>query len=180
MLVFSPTSRKSPPLAHSGTLVSVRIHSFCLFVATTAFALGLSGGARARLARFAPDIVHIATPGLHGIPNSGDGPCPKGYQSFHRTIHTLGPISSISTATTAFTAYQHLKMPLAVHSAGSTANCSHVYVPTASLVTELRSQGVRRGLRIWSRGSGYQPLQPGARAASPGCGRSVLVLPKLW
>ncbi len=162
MLVFSPTSRNPPPIAHSGTLVSVPSIPVP-FRSDYRFALGLNGGTKGQLARFAPDLVHIATPDYTGL------------QTLRWAMaHGLPVVSSYHTHFGAYLKYfdgYHRLYRLGVFEKAAWryarwfyGNCRHVYVPTPALATELRSHGISDGLRMWSRGVDTSRFNPGHRS----------------
>lgn len=150
LLVFSPTSRHPPPFEHTGTLVpvpSVPVPGRSDY----RLSLGLPRKSRARLLAFAPDLVHIATPDYVGL------------QALRwASSHGVPVVASYHTHFGAYLKYfasynKWYRMDLFEGTAWRYARwfyeqCRHVYVPTPAMASELRSHGIRNGLRLWSRG----------------------------
>lgn len=150
LLVFSPTSRHPPPFEHAGTLVpvpSVPVPGRSDY----RLSLGLPRRLRARLQEFAPDLVHIATPDYVGL------------QALRWASSRGVPV--VASYHTHFGAYlkyfasynKWYRIDLFEGTAWRYARwfyeqCRHVYVPTPAMAAELRSHGIRKGLRLWSRG----------------------------
>ena len=142
VLVFAPIG-PTPAIEHRGTLVPVRS------VAAPGrpeyrIALGLPRSARARLSTFRPDLIHIAVPDLlgfqalryarrHGIPIV----C-----SYHTRYETylvhygLGRLRPLLTRYLDWF-YDHGR---------------HLYVPSLSMLAELKAKRRACDLRTWTRG----------------------------
>lgn len=107
--------------------------------------LGLSRPVRREVARFAPDLVHIATPD------------PVGFSLLRWARRAGVPVaSSFHTNFISYLPYYRLGWlePLGWRLMRRFYNrCAHVYVPTASMADELVRRGVRDDrLRLWQRG----------------------------
>ncbi len=162
ILVFSPTSRNPPPFVHAGTLVpvpSVPVPGRSDY----RLGLGLFRKTRARLAEFAPDLIHIATPDYVGL------------QALRwAAAHNVPVVASFHTHFGAYlkysTSYNRLfRMHLLEGMAWRYARwfyhqCRHVYVPTPAMAAELRLHGIRDGLRLWSRGVDTHRFGPAHRS----------------
>ena len=162
MLVFSPTSRRPPPIEHAGTLVSVP--SIPLPGRSDyRFALGLSGRTRSRLSRFSPDLVHIATPDYTGLQTlrwalAHEVPVVSSYHThfgaylkYFDSYHRLYRLGSLEKAAWRYARWFY-------------GNCAHVYVPTPALATELQSHGIHERVRMWSRGVDTNRFRPSHRS----------------
>jgi len=153
--VYAPTVA-TPALAHAGTLVPVP--------SVTApgrpdyrISLGLSAETRENLTQFQPNLFHIATPDFLGL-------------SALRTARRSGTpvVASYHTHFASYLDYYHLGAL-----EGATwkylrwfySHCSHVYVPTPSMMEVLKREGVGSNLRLWPRGVESALFNPTKRSA---------------
>jgi phosphatidylinositol alpha 1,6-mannosyltransferase len=113
-----------------------------------------SGGARAALERFRPDLIHVASP------------TPMGYWA-QRQAHRLG-IPVVASFHTHFVSYFRYYRMGALEPLGwwllrrFYRGCARVYAPTWSIVGELEERGIR-GVELWSRGVDLQGFSPARR-----------------
>jgi len=154
--VFAPTG-DDPALDHAGTLIPVpsiplpgRSEYRC--------SLGLTSSVRAELEAFDPTLLQISTPDLLG---------------FHALRY--GRSADIPVAGTyhthfaSYLKYYHLELlePVVWHYLRHFyQQCDHVYVPTTTMMTVLRRQGIEEGLRLWQRGIDVDRFNPDHRSAS--------------
>lgn len=162
VLVFSPTTKKPPPIEHAGTLVSVPSIPFP-GRSDYRLAIGLPRKARARLKAFDPNLLHIATPDYMG-------------SKALRWARARG-IPVVTSFHTHFGAYlkyfvsyhKYYRMDLLESTAWRYGRwfypqCEHIYVPTQSIAVELRSRGITNGLRLWPRGVDTAFFNPAKRS----------------
>lgn len=162
VLVFAPTTQKKPPIKHAGRLVSVPSISIP-GRSDYRLALGMPRKARAELAAFAPDLVHIATPDYMGARALG-----------WARARNIPVVTSFHTHFGAylkhFVSYHRLyRMDFLERTVWRYARwfypqCIHVYVPTVSIAKELRARGIRDGLRLWPRGVDTTLYNPSKRS----------------
>lgn len=153
-LVFAPTV-DDPPVDHAGTLVpipSIPLPGRPEYRVS----LGLPRSARATLKHFRPNIIHIATPDLLG----------------HRALRLAERwgIPVVASYHTHFSSY------LKYYGFGALENvmwrylqnfysrCRHIYVPSPSMADVLRSHGIDKGLRLWTRGVDTSRFNPSRRS----------------
>jgi glycosyltransferase involved in cell wall biosynthesis len=120
-------------------------------------ALRLSGRAKARLDRFKPQLIHLATPDWLGLRARSYGR-KRGLPvvtSFHSNIISyfkyLGLFAPPQRLAWAYFRNFYL-------------GCDHIYVPAESMADGLRERGIDRNLRIWSRGVDPQRFSPDRRS----------------
>lgn len=154
VLIFGPAVKK-PVLSHNGTLItvpSVKMPGRPEYRITT----GFPHSQRKELADFNPDIVHLATPDL------------LGYKALKwAEKHRKPVVSSYHTHFTSYLKYYHLNIlePLGwAYLRWFYQNCKQVYVPTQSMIDELRQNGINRGLRIWARGVDTKLFHPSKKS----------------
>ena len=163
VLVFSPTTKKPPPIDHAGTLVSVPSIPFP-GRSDYRLAVGLPRKIRARLKAFDPDLFHIATPDYMGS------------QALrYARARGIPVVASFHTHFGAYCKYfvsyhKYYRMDLLESTAWRYGRwfypkCEHIYVPTLSIADELRSHGITNGLRLWQRGVDTTFFNPANRSA---------------
>ncbi len=119
--------------------------------------LGLDRSARKQLEAFRPDIVHIATPDptaiatvvwarRRGIPVVGayHTNIPR-YMPYHRGRAWMKPVAWFGLRTF----YNR---------------CAHIYVPTQSMLDELRERGFTAKAKLWPRGVDTERFSPAHRS----------------
>ena len=164
VLVFAPTSNRPPAIEHEGTLVSVPSIPFP-GRSDYRLTLRLSRKCWTRLESFDPHLVHIATPDYAGAQalkwaKTQDVPV---VASFH--THFAAYLKY-------FASYNPLyRMELLENTAWRYGRwfypqCAHIYVPSPTIATELRAQGITRGLRIWARGVDAERFKPQWRSSA--------------
>jgi len=140
--VFAPTV-KQPAFQHTGTLVSVP--SFAIpGRGEYRIGLPLTPALRAYLRDFKPDLVHLAAPDVLGV-------------SALRWArkHGVPAVSSFHTRFDTYVRYYGLawlEAFLQDHMRGFYARVEHVYAPSQSMIDVLRSEGMGRDIRTWTRG----------------------------
>lgn len=154
VLVFAP-SVDNPPVDHAGTLIPVpsvpvpRRREYRI-------ALGLSDEARRKLVEFEPNLFHIATPDL------------LGFRALRQAKRWDVPV--VASYHTHFSSYLKyygfgaFEAGLWKVLAGFYSQCEHIYVPSESMADVLRSHGIDRGLRLWSRGVDTSRFSPALRS----------------
>ena len=121
------------------------------------FSYLLSRRVRSELDRFAPDLVHIATPDLIGY-------------SALRWARARG-LPVVSTYHTHFGSYlKYYRLGFAEELAWRYLRhfyrlCDELYVPSAAMLEELKGRGVECDLRIWPRGVDTTLFNPARRSA---------------
>lgn len=156
VLVFAPVG-KVPALDHVGTLVPVP--SFALPPRPEyRFAFGLPPATVKKLRDFKPDLIHIAL-----------APDLLGYSAL-RTARRLG-IPVVASCHTRFETYlKHywytaaFEGPLKAYMRHAYSQCREIYVPSQSMVDILKTDGVRKDLKLWPRGVDTEQFHPGKRS----------------
>ena len=154
VLVFAPTVA-APPMPHVGALVplpSVSIPTRPEYQFTTRF----SDEARWRLERFAPDIVHIATPDRAGFAALG-----------WAEARGVPAVASYHTHFPSYLGYYHagaLEPAFWVLGRRFYNRVREVYVPTPSMAAVLRENGITAPLELWPRGIEADRFGPSARS----------------
>lgn len=142
VIVFGPTIDK-PEIAHTGEFVAVPSISMPgrpEYRITSAFPKNV----QERLEAFNPDIVHIATPDY------------LGFKALKWAIKRDTPI--VASYHTHFSSYlkyykiSFLEPLLWKYLAWFYGKCTHIYVPSESMVTLLEEQDINSELKIWARG----------------------------
>ncbi len=144
VLVFGPTVKK-PDLQHNGRLVS--LPSVRMPVSGRGeyrVTIGLSTKAQKELEQFKPTLVHIATPD------------PAGYKALKWAQRNgVQVVSSYHTHFTSYFKYYGLT-PIEFitwrYLSWFYNSCTHVYVPSQSMIDELEAHGFNSGMKIWARG----------------------------
>jgi glycosyltransferase involved in cell wall biosynthesis len=155
VLVFAPVADK-PAFAHKGTIVE--IPSIALPPRPEyRMALGLPRAARRRLDEFRPDIIHVAVPDLLG----------HGALRYGRSRN----IPVVASYHTRYESYmQHywfaaIRRPLAAYLRNFYATCRELYVPSPSMIEQLRAEGQQGTMRLWMRGVDTALFDPARRSA---------------
>jgi len=153
VLVFAPTVKK-PAFQHVGTLVSVPSIPFP-GRSEYRVGLGLTPNIRRKLAKFKPDIVHLAAPDLLGLSalkwaNKNGIPA---VSSFHTRFDTYPRYYGMDWLEDHLTQY----MRNFYH------RCEHVYVPSQSMIDVLTNQKMSPNLRLWTRGVDMDLFAPDRR-----------------
>ncbi len=153
VLVFGPTIEK-PEIDHTGEFVavpSIRMPGRPEYRITSAF----PKVAQNRLEQFNPDIVHIATPDYLGF-SALKWATKKG----------IPVVSSYHTHFSSYLKYYKLSLiePLLwKYLAWFYGKCTHVYVPSESMVKLLEEQDIKSELKIWARGIETDQFSPSFR-----------------
>lgn len=155
VLVFAPTI-KEPALEHNGKLI--KLPSMRMPVSGRGeyrVTTGLSIEAERELEEFDPTLVHIATPDRGGY---------KALKWAQR--NSVQVVGSYHTHFTSYFKYYGLT-PIEFlawrYLSWFYNSCSHVYVPSKSMIDELRPQGFDTDLRIWTRGVNTKLFSPEKR-----------------
>lgn len=154
VLVFG-SAGGSPPLAAPGEFVaipSVAIPGRGEYRLSTR----LPQAARARLDAFDPDLIHIATPDILGL----------AAMRYGRRRGTP-VVSSFHTHYSSYLRYYRCGWlePLAWwYLRRFYARCRQTYVPSTSMLEELRDRGFTGDLRLWARGIDAEAFGPGRRS----------------
>ena len=155
VLIFGPTIKK-PALNHNGRLVPAP--SMKMPVGGRGeyrLSLGFSSHAKEELEAFNPDLIHIATPDA------------LGYQALKwAKEHQVQVVSSYHTHFTSYLKYYKLSALefLAWRYLGWFYNsCTHVYVPSQSMIDELRRHEINSEMKIWARGVDTNLFSPQKR-----------------
>ncbi|MEM9013633.1 MAG: glycosyltransferase family 1 protein [Pseudomonadota bacterium] len=142
-LVFAPTVNE-PAFAHKGELVSVPSLALPGKRSEYRVGLGLRGNVRRRLEAFAPNLIHIAAPdytGYRALQFAQKRNVPV-VASFHTRFDTYPRYYGAPWAERYVTNYMRKFYN----------QCIHVYAPSQSMVDELKSDGIGRDIRLWTRG----------------------------
>ncbi len=150
VLVFAPTIA-DPPVEHAGILApvpSIPVPQRPEY----RLSLGLTPSARRLLKTFRPHLFHIATPDL------------LGYQAL-RFAERQG-VPTVASYHTHFSSYLRyygfgrLETRSWRYLQRFYDRCRHLYVPSQSMADVLRSQGIEKGVRIWTRGVDTHRFNP--------------------
>jgi phosphatidylinositol alpha 1,6-mannosyltransferase len=117
--------------------------------------LGLSGGVRSDLAKFAPNLVHISAPDIIG----------------HRAVswarnRKIPAVASVHTRFDTYLNYYHLQAlePLARGIMRRIyQRCDAILAPADSMAAVLHAQRMSRDISIWTRGVDREQFNPGRR-----------------
>lgn len=155
VLVFGPTI-KNPALKHHGRLVS--LPSFRMPVTGRGeyrITSGISVAAQEELEAFDPTLVHIATPD------------PAGYKALKwAQRNEIQVVSSYHTHFTSYLKYYGLTAVEFIawrYLSWFYNTCTHVYVPSQSMVDELKAHGFETIMKIWARGVDTKLFSPAKR-----------------
>lgn len=154
VLVVGPTVPE-PPIDHRGTLIpvpSVPIPTRREY----RLSLGLPRSVRRRLARFRPNLIHIATPDILG----------------RRALHLARSwsVPAVASFHTHFAGYARhyapagLGTPVWAYLRDFYRRCEHIYVASPSTLDLLRANGVEGRIRLWQRGVDSNAFHPRHRS----------------
>lgn len=153
VLVFGPTIDK-PEIDHTGEFVavpSISLPGRPEYRISSAFPRGI----QKRLEVFNPDIVHIATPDY------------LGFKALKWAIKNEIPVvASYHTHFSSYLKYYKLSIiePLLwKYLAWFYGKCTHVYVPSESMVKLLEERKIKSELKIWARGIETDRFSPSFR-----------------
>ena len=153
VLVFGPGSRKGYALEPAGRFVPVFSLPFWL---QPEYELALGVGFGRELARFQPDLVHLATPDVLGHAAL--------YWSKARGLTTVGSFHSNVVSYLDYVGNARPNETMAWAWLRNFYNsCAHTYVPTESMAEELKAHGLT-GLRLWDRGVDLDRFNPEHRS----------------
>ena len=117
----------------------------------------LPGHVRAEIARFEPDLFHVAVPDItgHSALNLAEAMRLPAVSSFHTRYDTYLPYYGLGFLMPWF----HRRLRAFYE------RCDHVYVPSQSMIDELRAQGVAgSNMRLWTRGVDHRRFSPSCRS----------------
>jgi glycosyltransferase involved in cell wall biosynthesis len=155
VLVFGPTV-KEPALNHNGRLVSVpSIRMPVSGRGEYRVPVGMSVEAKKELEEFNPTLVHIATPDR------------AGYKALlWAQKNNVQVVGSYHTHFTSYFKYYGLT-PIEFlawrYLSWFYNSCTHVYVPSQSMIDELETHGFEDGMKIWARGVNTKLFSPKKR-----------------
>lgn len=153
VMVFAPTTDR-PACKPAGTLVSVPSAPLP-GRSEYRLALGLPRSVRAKLEAFGPDLFHLSAPDWLG-------------HSAQKVAQRWG-VPAVASFHTRFDTYARyyggawLEAWMTAVLTRFYNRCEHVYVPSVSMLQELKTQGVTADLRIWSRGVDRAEFDPARR-----------------
>lgn len=155
VLVFGPTVQK-PDLDHNGTLVS--LPSIRMPVSGRGeyrVPVGISTEAQQKLKEFKPTLVHIATPDA------------AGYKALKwAQQNRVQVVGSYHTHFTSYFKYYGLT-PIEFlawrYLSWFYNSCTHVYVPSRSMIKELEAHDFEPNMKIWARGVNTKLFSPDKR-----------------
>jgi glycosyltransferase involved in cell wall biosynthesis len=155
VLVFGPTIKK-PALEHNGRLV--KLPSIRMPVSNRGeyrVTSGISVNAEKELEEFDPTLIHIATPDLGGL---------KALRWAQK--NNVQVVGSYHTHFTSYFKYYGLT-PIEFiawrYLSWFYNSCTHVYVPSQSMIDELAPEGFDTDMRIWARGVNTKLYSPEKR-----------------
>lgn len=156
VLVFAPTKPK-PALDHVGEMHSVPSKSIPgrpEYLISTGFPDNL----KKELEVFKPNLIHIATPDI------------LGYKALRwAQKYDVPVVSSFHTHFASYLKYYKLGLlePFGwKYLRWFYKNCEQVYVPTPSMIDELKEKNIDTDLRIWARGIDTDTFNPQKRSES--------------
>lgn len=154
VLIFAPT-KENPALDHEGEMHSVPSKSIPgrpEYLIST----GFPGNLKEKLEAFKPNLIHIATPDM------------LGYKALKwAKKNNVSVVSSFHTHFASYLKYYKLQLlePLGwSYLRWFYENCEQVYVPTPSMIEELREKNIETDLRIWARGIDTDTFNPEKRS----------------
>jgi len=142
VMVFSPWAPQ-PTQTLGGTLVPL---PSLPIPARSEYRLScwLTRSARKKLNAFRPDLIHVSTPDI------------LGYSAIrYARRHRIPVVSSFHTRFDTYFRYyglRFLESAVRRYLRHFYARCQHIYVPSASMKEVLAKAGIRRDIRLWSRG----------------------------
>lgn len=155
VLVFGPTI-KNPELKHNGRLVE--LPSIRMPVSSRGeyrVTRGMSVKAEQELEEFAPTLVHIATPD------------PGGYRALKwaqkNQVQVVGSYHTHFTSYLKYYGLTFLEFLGWQYLSWFYNSCTHVYVPSKSMIEELLNHDFNTDLRIWARGVNTNLFSPEKR-----------------
>ncbi len=153
VMVFAPTTDR-PACKPAGTLISVPSTPLP-GRSEYRLALGLPKAVRAQLEAFGPDLFHLSAPDWlrHSALKLAHRWGAPAVASFHTRFDTYARYYGGAWLEAALTAVLTRFYN----------RCTHVYVPSVSMLETLQSQGVTSDLRIWSRGVDRIQFDPANR-----------------
>lgn len=154
--VFGPTIDE-PEIEHKGTLIEVPsirmpVSNRGEYRVTT----GLPSDVQEELESFEPTLLHIATPDAAGYKALKWG-MKKGIQivaSYH--THFTSYLKYYNLHMIEFFAWRYLNWFY--------SKCTHVYVPSQSMIDELAEHGIDNGMKVWARGVETELFSPEKRS----------------
>ncbi len=154
VLVIAPVADK-PALEHEGRLLAV---PSIAIPTRKEYRVGgrLTRQLKAEIARFKPDLFHIAIPDITG----------------HSALRLAGKmgVPAVSSFHTRFDGYLHyyrlgfLEPWFHKRLRAFYARCEHLYVPSASMIDELTDRGIADNMRLWTRGVDCERFTPDKRS----------------
>ena len=152
---YAPTVRE-PAFAPTGTLVSLpSIRVPIKGRGEYRVPLGVLGKARTDLKRFAPNIVHVSSPD------------PAGHGALAWARKTGVPVlASVHTRFETYPRYygmEWLERPMTAALRRYYKRCDALVAPSASMIAELREQGMGEDIGLWTRGVDRAVFDPARR-----------------
>lgn len=154
VLVIAPVA-EVPAMEHQGRLLPVP--SFAI-PTRKEYRIGrrLTARLKDEIARFKPDLFHIAVPDI------------TGHSALKLAERMRVPVvSSFHTRFDGYLQYYHLRLlePWFRRKLRAFyARCEHLYVPSASMMDELAGQGIADNMRLWTRGVDHDRFNPAMRS----------------
>lgn len=154
VLVIAPVA-EVPAMEHQGRLLPVP--SFAI-PTRKEYRIGrrLTAHLKDEIARFKPDLFHIAVPDI------------TGHSALKLAERMRVPVvSSFHTRFDGYLQYYHLRLlePWFRRKLRAFyARCEHLYVPSASMMDELAGQGIADNMRLWTRGVDHDRFNPAKRS----------------
>ncbi|MEM7632953.1 MAG: glycosyltransferase family 1 protein [Pseudomonadota bacterium] len=154
VLVIAPVA-EVPAMEHQGRLLPVP--SFAI-PTRKEYRIGrrLTAHLKDEIARFKPDLFHIAVPDI------------TGHSALKLAERMRVPVvSSFHTRFDGYLQYYHLRLlePWFRRKLRAFyARCEHLYVPSASMMDELAGQGIADNMRLWTRGVDHDRFNPAMRS----------------
>ena len=154
VLVFAPTIDE-PPIEHAGTLApasSIPMKGRPEY----RISLGLSPSSAEALDRFAPTIIHIATPDLLGL-----------QALIYARIRKIPVVASYHTHFSSYLEYYRMaraEKAMWAYLRWFYGHCSQLYVPTRSMADVLAEHGITEGVQLWPRGVDIRQFNPDMRS----------------
>lgn len=154
VLVIAPVA-DTPAMEHQGRLLPV---PSIAIPTRNEYRLGgrLTRHLKNEIARFKPDLFHIAVPDITG-------------HCALRLAEKMG-LPAVSSFHTRFDGYLQyyrlgfLEPRVRRHLRDFYARCEHLYVPSVSMMDELAGHGIAENMRLWTRGVDHERFSPGRRS----------------